>query len=100
MSNSNIERAKVLANATALQCNSRTAHEFLKALGDREFTFQTFDDNATRKNCNLARVLHGTIDQHFAKLEVLNNKGAGIFVTVSRLTEREALSTPEPEVVP
>jgi hypothetical protein len=47
------------------------------------FTFQTFDDNQKRKSPRLARVLHGTLDEHWAELVELNNRGAGIFVTVN-----------------
>src|SRR5262249_36747829 len=48
-----------------------------------QFTFQTFDDNEDRKDKSLARVLHGTLAQHFETLVKLNNRGAGIFVTVN-----------------
>jgi hypothetical protein len=61
-----------------------TARVFLRALGGGVSTFQTFDDCAARKDRTLARVLHGTIEEHFAGLECLNNRGAGIFVTVNR----------------
>ena len=66
------------------RCNRRTAWKFLHALGGDEFTFQTFDDDATRKSRSLVRVFHGTIDQHCAALENLNAKGAGIFATINR----------------
>jgi DNA polymerase len=48
-----------------------------------QFTFQTFDDNKERKSPKLARVLHGTLDEHFAELTRLNNLGAGVFVTIN-----------------
>lgn len=48
------------------------------------FTFQTFDDNKAQKNRALARVLHGTFDQHKDALAQLNARGAGIFVMVNR----------------
>lgn len=60
------------------------ARKFLQSIGGGAFTFQAFDDNAVRKNRTLARILHGTIDQHFASLAELNRKGAGIFVTINR----------------
>jgi hypothetical protein len=47
------------------------------------FTFQTFDDNKERKDPKLARILHGSLDQHFAALCQLNARGAGIFVTIN-----------------
>jgi hypothetical protein len=46
------------------------------------FTFQTFDDDAERKDGKLARVLNGTLDQHWNTLCNLNRKGAGVYVTV------------------
>jgi DNA primase RepB-like protein len=47
------------------------------------FTFQTFDDNAKRKDKTLARILHGTLNQHWKKLCDLNRGGAGVYVTVN-----------------
>jgi DNA polymerase I-like protein with 3'-5' exonuclease and polymerase domains len=47
------------------------------------FTFQTFHDNQGRKNPALAKILHGTLAQHFATLNGLNSAGAGIFVTIN-----------------
>ena len=66
------------------KCIKSTAKCFLNSIDADIFTFQTFDENATRKARTLARILHGTIDQHFAQLEDLNRKGAGIFVTINR----------------
>lgn len=71
-------------SAQSTRCNRWTARKFLHALGGGDFAFQTFDDNAKRKSRNFAHVRHGTIDQHFDALEGLNNKGAGIFVTINR----------------
>ena len=58
---------------------------FLNALdpGTTRFTFQTFDDNQDRKDASLVRVLHGTINQYWLALGNLNDKGAGIFVTIN-----------------
>lgn len=53
------------------------------AEGVEEFTFQTFDDNKSRKDPSLTRVLHGSLDQHFDVLCRLNAAGAGVFVTVN-----------------
>jgi hypothetical protein len=47
------------------------------------FTFQSFDDAKSRKDGRLARILHGTLDEHFAELARLNARGAGIFVTIN-----------------
>jgi hypothetical protein len=65
-------------------CDRSSAVRFLQSLGGRAFTFQAFDDNAARNNRTLARILHGTLDQHCGTLEDLNRKGAGIFVTINR----------------
>jgi hypothetical protein len=65
-------------------CNKSAARLFLQSLGGGASTFQTFDDNAARKDRSLARVLHGTIDECYAALENLNTRGAGVFVTINR----------------
>ena len=70
--------------ANPIRCNGLTARKFLHALGGGEFSFQTFDDHALRKDRGLVRQLHGTIDQHFTALEKLNARGAGIFATINR----------------
>ncbi|MBV5322761.1 MAG: hypothetical protein JZU60_02865 [Ilumatobacteraceae bacterium] len=48
------------------------------------FTFQVFDDDKVRKNMNLARVLHGSLSQHWDDLASFNLRGAGIFVMVNK----------------
>lgn len=65
--------------------SKETAESFLTLLaeGIEEFTFQTFDDNKSRKDPSLTRVLHGALDQHFDALCRLNAQGAGVFVTVN-----------------
>jgi hypothetical protein len=70
----------------ATSVSKSTADQFLTLLaeGVEEFTFQTFDDNKSRKDKSLSRILHGSIDQHFDELCHLNAKGAGIFVTVNQ----------------
>ncbi|MEK6775156.1 MAG: VapE domain-containing protein [Bdellovibrionota bacterium] len=64
------------------------AKKFLDILSqfnpDEVFHFQTFDDLKDSKRSSLIRNLVGTLDQHFNELVDLNNKGAGIFVTVNR----------------
>jgi putative DNA primase/helicase len=61
------------------------AKRFLTALDSTatSFTFQTFDDNADLKRKSLARVFHGSLDQHAGSLIALQRKGAGVFVTVN-----------------
>jgi Family of unknown function (DUF5906)/RepB DNA-primase N-terminal domain/Primase C terminal 1 (PriCT-1) len=62
------------------------------------FTFQTFTDSNDRKKTyqknprtgqisdGLAKVLHGSLDEHWAALVDLSRQGAGIFVTVNKTT--------------
>lgn len=59
------------------------ATRFLDALDSEAevFTFQTFDDKGLRGE--LARTIHGSIDEVFDTLSRLNDQGAGIFVTVN-----------------
>jgi hypothetical protein len=61
------------------------AQRFLNALDERtpRFTFMMFDDNETRKDKRLARVLHGTLDELYAKLVDYSRCGAGVFVTIN-----------------
>jgi putative DNA primase/helicase len=47
------------------------------------FTFQTFDDDAARKDASLARVLHGALADIWAELCALSARGAGAFVCVN-----------------
>lgn len=77
-------------------------HLNLLAPGETRFTFQTFDDKLKTKQeeenerakkegsepvkikDKLAKILHGTLEQHWRDLVSLNNRGAGVFVTVNR----------------
>jgi RecA-family ATPase len=61
------------------------AERFLTALDPNtdRFTFQTFDDDPDSKDGALARILHGTLARHWDALVELNERGAGIFVTVN-----------------
>ncbi len=60
--------------------------QFLNKLApDRAaWTFQTFDDNADRKDRTLAKIYNGTLTQHYESLRLLNQNGAGVFVTVNQ----------------
>ncbi len=51
-------------------------------LPDAVWTFQTFDDNATKRK-NLISTRAGNITTHHPDLERLNNEGAGVFVTIN-----------------
>lgn len=60
------------------------AQRFLDALDTgMVFTFQTFDDDAARKDFRLAKVLHGTLAEHQKRLTQLQQDGAGVFVMVN-----------------
>lgn len=64
------------------------ARRFLDVLARGEpVTFQTFDDGPAKRK-RLAKVLHGSFDQHRSELEQLNQQGAGVFVTVNATNGR------------
>ncbi|SDU29297.1 DUF3987 domain-containing protein [Halopseudomonas salegens] len=82
--------------STSLTPDLDQARAFLDWLGawETRFTFQTFADTEeakaedkrrekAKKPPMYARLLHGTLEQHAAELERLNNAGAGVFVTVN-----------------
>lgn len=63
------------------------ANEFLDWLCDEfapEGTFQTFDDDPDRKTPKLAGIFHGRLAGLAKELQRLNDKGAGVYVTVNR----------------
>lgn len=64
--------------------NYKIASRFLQLIDSEaeSFTFQTFDDTKQGRK-NLARIRHGTLEQHFEELTQLNSEGAGVFVTVN-----------------
>lgn len=60
------------------------AQKFLNALGtspDENFVFQTFDDQG--KDKSLAKIFCGTFEDCAEELIQMNQKGAGVFVTVN-----------------
>lgn len=61
------------------------ARAFLTALdeGSDSWTFQTFDDGKSKRR-GLVRLLHGSLDTHGATLAQLNERGAGVFVTINQ----------------
>src|SRR6516164_8491694 len=69
-----------------MTCVRDQAEDFLTALDPHApgFTFQTFDDNRDRKDPALVRVRNGTLAEHWNELVELNNRGAGIYVTINR----------------
>ena len=84
------EQERQRGSSSELEPNRDEAARFLALLdpATTHFTFQTFDDNKDRKDSTLAKILHGTLDQHFATLSRLNSAGAGIFVTVNETNLR------------
>lgn len=69
--------SKLIPNPTA-------ARDFLYLLDPQGiFTFQTFNDDKARQEPRLARVFHGTLDEHATDLEKLQQQGAGVFVMVN-----------------
>lgn len=76
---------------TALPPNLFEAERFLTTLDpfETEWTFQTFTDSKPTPNPDpLARVIIGSLDDVAAQLERLNNRGAGVFVTVNQTDGR------------
>ncbi len=68
------------------KCDPIEAARFLEALcrcSDPEVTFQTFDDQKSRRP-GLAQVRHGQLSNLFQELERLNQRGAGVFVMVNQ----------------
>ena len=51
-------------------------------------TFQTFDDNADRHSKAMIKQYHGSLDIHAPMLSQLNEKGAGVFITVNSTDEQ------------
>ena len=62
------------------------AQRFLDLLSPnaRFWTFQTFDDDPSRKSARLVRLMHGNLDDCSQTLRRLNEQGAGVFVAVNR----------------
>jgi Primase C terminal 2 (PriCT-2)/RepB DNA-primase from phage plasmid len=75
---------------SANQHNTSNAARFLQCLDPTatSFSFQSFDDDKERGDELLARVLHGSLDQHAAELERLNARGAGVFVTINATDDK------------
>ena len=64
--------------------NLQQAQSFLTALDEDSdaWSFQTFDDGP-KKSTALIRQFHGSLEHHAADLVTLNDRGAGIFVTIN-----------------
>ncbi len=70
-------------NNLALTPDLNQADDFLEAL-DRgaNFTYQTFPEGPTPSSLP-PTILHGTLEEHAARLATLNNAGHGIFVMIN-----------------
>ena len=72
---------------TSVECNPdlQMCKRFLTLLDEDSdvFTFQTFDDDSKRKDPKLARIFHGSLEQHFHEMCPLQARGAGVFVTIN-----------------
>jgi hypothetical protein len=64
----------------------REAERFLTFLGEDsdEWTFQTFDDNAERRDRKLAQILFAQNGRVASRLAKLNDRGAGVFAMINR----------------
>ena len=64
----------------------KQSEKFLELLDDTAlfFTFQTFVDRKAAGNSSLAQVITGSFEECKEKLTLLNQAGAGIFVTVNQ----------------
>jgi putative DNA primase/helicase len=74
--------------ASPLYFDRREATRYLDALGscdEEQFTFQTLDDDQTRKDRRLNRLLTGRLEEVADTLERLNQRGAGVYVTVNKI---------------
>lgn len=69
-----------------LQVDLSEATRFLNLLDPdaTRFTFQTFDDDKSRKDAQLGKILNGSIDELVGQLSDLNRRGAGVSVAVNR----------------
>jgi putative DNA primase/helicase len=72
-------------STSSLKPDRDEAERFLTALDPNAvaWTFQTFDDDATRRSKDLARILHGSLARNWDELCLLQVWGAGVFVTIN-----------------
>ena len=62
---------------------ARRFFDFMFDDPDARLSFQTFDDDKTRKSKNLAKVYHATLNQCASNLESLQQHKAGVFYMVN-----------------
>ena len=65
--------------------NIEAARDFLRIIDSsaREFTFQCFDDDKKRASPNLAKTIHGTLDDAWPELMRFNSAGASVCYCVN-----------------
>src|SRR6516162_4190982 len=78
-----LPNARAARAAVNDEVDLEAAERFLAFLRATRCTFQTFDDNAERKDQRLASILHGSLAEHANELVRLNRLGAGTFVAVN-----------------
>jgi hypothetical protein len=74
-----------MRDSTTTATNLAKAARFLALLDPTatEFEFLTFDDNKDRDDKSLTRTFFGSLAEHAASLQRLNDRGAGVFVTIN-----------------
>ncbi|MGE4257248.1 MAG: DNA-primase RepB domain-containing protein [Xanthobacteraceae bacterium] len=83
---------------TRLRLDVDQAKRFLDTLvgsasNDEEFTFQTLDDDQTRKDPSLINLIRGPLEDVAERLEGLNQRGAGVYVTVNKIKPGRRVAT-------
>jgi hypothetical protein len=76
-----------MPNTAQIAPNMALSLQFLAHFGppNASHCFQAFDDSP-RKNRRLARTIHGTLEDRRDELGVLNDQGAGIFITINEVS--------------
>jgi hypothetical protein len=84
---------------TEEKLSKQTAERFLTLLAEdvETFTFQTFDDDKSRKNSSLTKILHGSLDQHFDTLCLYTAIRDGLLTKAATLSKR-AVGWPEDDI--
>lgn len=74
---------------TVLSPDRAAAEQFLTVLDEYadRFTFQTYDDSP-EKRPGLARIFIGRLEDHWDELVRLNQRGAGVFVSVNEMDDQ------------
>lgn len=74
---------------TVLAPDRNAAEQFLTVLDEYadRFTFQTYDDSREKRS-GLARIFIGRLEDHWDELVRLNQRGAGVFVSVNEMDDQ------------